>query len=92
MCTYQVFLLLEGKAFRVCGKYPSTHVEYIKEESTGTAFHFRINIVAIFVFVLCSVSENISVRKLEWKRLLGRPNRRWDANVKINLKEWTGRL
>jgi hypothetical protein len=79
--------LLEGKAFKVWITYPSTHVEYIEEKSTDIAFHFIIRIIAILVFVLFNVSKNILVGKLEWKRQLGRPNRRWDANVKINLEE-----
>jgi hypothetical protein len=79
--SYHVPILLEEKAFRIWGTYPSNHVEYI-EESTGTAFNFTIYIVAILVFVLCNASKNILSGKLEWKRLLGIPSSRWDVNIK----------
>jgi hypothetical protein len=30
---------------------------------------------------------SILVRKLEWKRPLGRPDRRWENNIRMDLKE-----
>ena len=35
-----------------------------------------------------SITEmyTILIGKSEWKRLLGRPTRRWDANIKLDFK------
>jgi hypothetical protein len=33
------------------------------------------------------ITYNILIGKLEWKRPLGRPSRRWENNIRMNLRE-----
>jgi hypothetical protein len=35
---------------------------------------------------------NIFVRKPEWKSPLGRPSRKWEDDIRIDLRNWGGKV
>jgi len=47
--------------------------------------NFRIK--STLKLVINTIQYNILVRKPESKRLFGRPRRRWDDNIRLDLRE-----